>query len=591
MVQGFFCVKTGKVRAFMLGLPTKWGPYGLRMVLALLPIMFLLPVFKRIIHHSRQGCCAEGHEGHKGSNNHRLRSLLRQGLIITLAYLMLIDPAGLQQLAYASSQYSNITTGNWGSGNRTIEYAYDANGSCVQKVTKQTSTGDILETITYDYNIRNKLVRMTKEYTQDEDDIAEITEYTYNDDGDRVKSQGYTLINGGEPQDGWGKKFLIDPFNHTGYSQVLQTYDGSTSTTYTSADDVVTQSRVDYYGRVTSHILYDGHGSTRQLTNDTGDVEYDQVFNYDGYGVMLGYVGGEIYEQPLTSLLYAGEYFDTHLRQYNLRARWYDPLIGRFNQLDPFMGNTYDPQSLHKYLYAHANPINGIDPSGEMSGLELTVVTISIFLLLLAIPHFIAHTSGPKMKEDIGQMEGSQAVTFMSKGLREQMDRDILEAENPEVLNYNLEFWHEKAELNKAVTLYNAKTEMNLLRSIDATYHSLEIAGIGLGVAGGFAKTPIFWSKPHGGPQHWAAMQKFALEQQAKRQAKAIYTHHGLSTITKGQVTERLFPDVAEVMPSGKINITEFRYSEPLEHIIGREDDYRKALGHLFGSYDWKNAP
>jgi hypothetical protein len=36
--------------------------------------------------------------------------------------------------------------------------------------------------------------------------------------------------------------------------------------------------------------------------------------------------------------------------------------------MDPFTGNNQDPQSLHKYLYAHCNPINNIDPSGEQLG-------------------------------------------------------------------------------------------------------------------------------------------------------------------------------------------------------------------------------
>jgi RHS repeat-associated protein len=47
-----------------------------------------------------------------------------------------------------------------------------------------------------------------------------------------------------------------------------------------------------------------------------------------------------------------------------LRARYYSPDTGRFNRLDPFIGNTQDPQSLHKYLYAHANPVMGADPTG-----------------------------------------------------------------------------------------------------------------------------------------------------------------------------------------------------------------------------------
>ncbi|MDR2115091.1 MAG: hypothetical protein LBP87_01795 [Planctomycetaceae bacterium] len=67
----------------------------------------------------------------------------------------------------------------------------------------------------------------------------------------------------------------------------------------------------------------------------------------------------------LTEFLYSGEQFDSKIGQQYLRQRYYDPVTGRFNRLDPFFGNLNDPQSLHKYLYTHADPINGIDPSGE----------------------------------------------------------------------------------------------------------------------------------------------------------------------------------------------------------------------------------
>jgi RHS repeat-associated protein len=68
--------------------------------------------------------------------------------------------------------------------------------------------------------------------------------------------------------------------------------------------------------------------------------------------------------EQLSRLLYAGEYFDANAQMYYNRARWYNQNNGRFNRTDPFAGNMQDPQSLHKYLYAHANPTNGIDPSG-----------------------------------------------------------------------------------------------------------------------------------------------------------------------------------------------------------------------------------
>jgi hypothetical protein len=54
---------------------------------------------------------------------------------------------------------------------------------------------------------------------------------------------------------------------------------------------------------------------------------------------------------------------------------------GRFNQVDTFAGSPQDPQSLHKYLYAHDNPINRIDPSGKFT---ITEVVIGIAVISLA---------------------------------------------------------------------------------------------------------------------------------------------------------------------------------------------------------------
>ncbi|MDR2117203.1 MAG: hypothetical protein LBP87_12565, partial [Planctomycetaceae bacterium] len=69
----------------------------------------------------------------------------------------------------------------------------------------------------------------------------------------------------------------------------------------------------------------------------------------------------------LTEFQYSGEQFDSKIGQQYLRQQYYDPTTGRFNRLDPFFGNLNDPLSLHKYLYTHADPVNGIDPSGLMS--------------------------------------------------------------------------------------------------------------------------------------------------------------------------------------------------------------------------------
>jgi RHS repeat-associated protein len=66
--------------------------------------------------------------------------------------------------------------------------------------------------------------------------------------------------------------------------------------------------------------------------------------------------------------LYSDEQFDSKIGQQYLRARYYDSATGRFNRLDPFFGNLDDPQSLHKYLYTHVDPISMTDPSGLFGG-------------------------------------------------------------------------------------------------------------------------------------------------------------------------------------------------------------------------------
>jgi len=88
-------------------------------------------------------------------------------------------------------------------------------------------------------------------------------------------------------------------------------------------------------------------------------------------------------ENAATSLLYAGEQYDSDLSQYYLRARYYNPWSGTFNRMDDFAGNNQDPQSLHKYLYCHANPINNIDPSGMISNLVgIAIIAICIVALI-----------------------------------------------------------------------------------------------------------------------------------------------------------------------------------------------------------------
>jgi len=52
--------------------------------------------------------------------------------------------------------------------------------------------------------------------------------------------------------------------------------------------------------------------------------------------------------------------------------------------MDQFAGDNHDPPSLHKYLYAHCDPINNIDPSGNFSLTEMVQVSAIMGLVASA---------------------------------------------------------------------------------------------------------------------------------------------------------------------------------------------------------------
>ena len=65
------------------------------------------------------------------------------------------------------------------------------------------------------------------------------------------------------------------------------------------------------------------------------------------------------------SIRYAGEYFDKETGLYYLRARYYDPYIGRFITEDTYRGKDTNPLSLNLYTYSNNDPINFFDPTGH----------------------------------------------------------------------------------------------------------------------------------------------------------------------------------------------------------------------------------
>jgi RHS repeat-associated protein len=84
-------------------------------------------------------------------------------------------------------------------------------------------------------------------------------------------------------------------------------------------------------------------------------------YKYDEWGNIL-----EETEEIENPLKYTGEYYDEESGMYYLRARYYDPVIGRFVAKDSYEGEVTNPLSLNLYIYCYNNPLGYIDPSGHV---------------------------------------------------------------------------------------------------------------------------------------------------------------------------------------------------------------------------------
>ena len=123
--------------------------------------------------------------------------------------------------------------------------------------------------------------------------------------------------------------------------------DGAVSARYIRGINLISQEN----SSGTQYYAYNGHGDVVQLNNSSGAVL--RQYDYDAFGV-------EKNPDPNDTNLfrYCGEYLDFETNTYYLRARYYDPGIGRFTSEDPIGAG------LNYYTYCYNNPVLFIDPSG-----------------------------------------------------------------------------------------------------------------------------------------------------------------------------------------------------------------------------------
>jgi YD repeat-containing protein len=248
---------------------------------------------------------------------------------------------GDDQLTTETGTYAN-TANNY----QTL-HTYDANGN----LQTQVRTGAGAASDTYTYDLRNRMII-------DETTTGSGTTYTdYSYDTNGVLTSETTNAGTSGAQTTY---YLNDPNNLTGDTKAIQestTLDGAPTRSYVLGTEMIAQSDT------TNGVLYflaDGHGSTRALVNTSRAVVNGQVFDYNAFGDALDFTPAS----ADTTWLFGGDGFYDPASGWTYQlARWRNGFW--FTQMDPTSGDNQDPISLHKYLYANADPINGLDPSGH----------------------------------------------------------------------------------------------------------------------------------------------------------------------------------------------------------------------------------
>ena len=221
-------------------------------------------------------------------------------------------------------------------GNQTTNYFYDNNGNLYSKLLstledstteepKLTLSGLNEQDMLLEYNKFNQLTKVEKG--------ADVISYTYNAGGLRASK----TVNGATTGHIWD-----------GQNMVAETGSGNIVTAkYLRGLRLVARQ----VGIDTEYYNFNGHGDTTSLTNASGNVIISYTF--DAFGVQTNSNLNDT-----NPFRYCGEYADVETGMIYLRARYYDPALGRFISEDPIK------DGLNWYVYCGSNPVNFRDPTG-----------------------------------------------------------------------------------------------------------------------------------------------------------------------------------------------------------------------------------
>ena len=250
-----------------------------------------------------------------------------------------------------------------------IDYFYDAAGNrTLKKICDDNGDTDV----NYTYDLNNRLLEeSTNYYSKNEIDV---TKYVYDNNGNQIKKIGYITkgVNGSPSQDLVSENELNNTYEIYKYNEFNEMTsfesnkeskweyaylpnglryrksnashfdryvwdrngniiaemngEGNLTSKYVRGNKLISKNGNEYFG-------YDGHGSVVNISNESG--KSIKSYDYDAFGVELN---RDVNDTNL--FRYCGEQYDNETDSIYLRARYYNPSLGRFTTEDTYWNSS-----------------------------------------------------------------------------------------------------------------------------------------------------------------------------------------------------------------------------------------------------------
>jgi len=274
-------------------------------------------------------------------------------------------------------------------GIQTLAYTFDANYNRTREIESQTvgSQTTVVKDRTSAYDGNNRITRITDNLDPESDQII----YAYDNNGNTLTKTDNTLANpelttffydsrnqlaqiirgppGSQANQGfydydYGGMRIRHLASERG--EVEYIYDGKSILEERTIDSDQLIAHYRYSDRLLSlntdsdeqYYHYSALRTTANLTNTLGAIQAS--YRTDVWGHITDQSGSSQNRQVFT-----GQEHDENTGLIYFGARYYDPDTARFINEDTYLGESTTPPSLHRYLYAYANPTVYIDRDGN----------------------------------------------------------------------------------------------------------------------------------------------------------------------------------------------------------------------------------